>query len=160
MVQIGDGLQQIAVPLARNELPGRGDDTRVLRHGKLGAHLRAIGRLRELLGIDRAADNLDAPLVDAVFAQHSRYGLRDRDDLTKWPVAQRGQQAHLGIIDSSRDDGGNIRKTRRHTAQHVCAATAVAMHEIRLQLLEVLREAISERQIEIARTEQVLHANT
>ena len=50
----------------------------------------------------------------------------------KRPIAQCGHQAHLGVVNATRDDCRHVGKTRGQAAKHVGPAAAVAMHEIRL----------------------------
>jgi hypothetical protein len=52
-----------------------------------------------------------------------------------------------------------VGETRRQPAQYISAAAAVAMHDIGALVADELAQPIRERQVEIAGTKQVLHAN-
>ena len=98
---------------------------------------------------------VDTGPVDAVLAQHGGDRLGDRDDLYEGPVAQRRHDPHLRVVDPPRDHGRDMRELRGKTAEDVRAAPAVAVHEVRRRRLQELHEPVGERQVEVARAEEV-----
>ena len=81
------------------------------------------------------------------------------NDALERPVAERGHQPQFGIVDAPRDNRRHVSETRSQTAQDVRAATAVAVDEIRLRLVDVLGQPVGERQVQIAGAEQIAHGN-
>ncbi len=153
--QFGSGLQQVAMTLARYQLPGRCNQERIIRYSVLLAKSCAVASSFEVVDIDRAADDGKPLFLDTPVAQLARDGIRNRDDLSEWPVAKRRDEAHFRVVDPSRHHGRHVRKARGETAEHVRAAAAVAMHDVRFRLADELCEPIGERQVEISGTEQV-----
>ncbi len=142
---------------ARNQLPRGTDNERVGVQREFLPKRVAVRRLVESADVDRITDRHQAFRFDATIQQHVRNGVRYRNDFLKRPVTQRGNETHLGIVDTPRYHGGDVRETRRQPAQDIGAAATVTMHDIGLCFLEVLRQAIGKRQVEVAGAEQVLH---
>ena len=76
------------------------------------------------------------------------------DDSPERPVADGREHAHFGVVDAPRDDGRHVGKGRGQATEHVRPPAAVTVDEVGLRILDELREAIGERQVDIARTEQ------
>ena len=154
-------LEQVAMTLAFDQLPGRRDrDTvvtelkRLLRTGPQSAELC------ERLRVDGAANDGNLLIVDFKLAQHLRNCLGDRNDFAKRLVPQCRYQANLCIVDPARHNRRDVGQSRGNAAQYVSAATAVAVHDVRLLLADELGKTVGERQVQIAGAEQVVNPDS
>ena len=158
--QARDSLQQIAVPLARDQLASRGDCEHAFLDAEFLSESVALRFTSERSCINCAANDSDALIFNVVFAQDLGDRFRYRDDFSKRLVTQRRHQPHLGVIHPARYDGRNIGVGRREPAKQISTATAVAMDDVRRVLFQELRKSVSKRQIEVARAEEILHTNS
>ena len=159
ILEIRDSLQQILMTLARDKLPGGGDNEVLQSQSELGAHLRTVWSSGKSINIDSAANNLKARVFDTPVAEHVGNRFRDRDDFAEGPVAQTGDEPHLRIIDPARNNRRNVGEARSEPSEDICPAATVTMHDIRSLVLKKLREPIAKGQIKIAGAKKILHTN-
>ena len=130
VTQLGYRFQQVSMPLARDELACRGHDKHVVVNAELATKCLTVGRSRIARRIDGVANDHQPILLDTAVAQHGSDRLRDRDHLSEGPVAERGNNPHLGIVDTSGHHGRHVSKARGEAAQHIRAAATMAVHDV------------------------------
>ncbi len=160
VVQVRHGLQQERVSLARDELARRGDRVIALSQPEFPTHGPTIVRRLERPRIDGAADDDQAFVLDAALAQHAGNRLGYRDDLVERPVADGGHDTHFRVVDAARYDCRYVGDAGGEAAEDIGAATAVTVDDIRGEFSDKRRQAIGERQVEVAGTEEILHAQS
>ena len=157
--QFADRLQQVSMAFPRDQLARGGDGKHAVINAEFLSKIPAIRLPCECSGIHRAANDDDSILVDALLPQDLCDRIGYRYDFEKRPVSQFRHDAHLGVVHAPRHDRRHISKTGCQPAQQIGATPTVAVDDIGFLLFEELRQPVGKRQIQVAGTEEVLHAN-
>ena len=151
--------EQVAMTFAGNQLGDGGNDDIGVRQSELAPKGLAVRGREECTSIDGTADDAHAVRAESCLAKDGGDVIRDRDYLSKWPVAKSGDQGRLRVIHAPGDDGGNGCAGRRQAAEEVSTAAAVAVQDIRLFVEYALPQAKCEGEIVITGTIDVAHAD-
>ena len=126
-----DRSDQMAMPLAGNQLRDHPDHARVGLKTEFAQERRAVDRLEPWIRVDRAAHAADA------FGRHS-FGDQDVADALGYgnhaveeAILDRHQPAQLRIVDPAREHAGRTRQPCGDAAPEICPAPTVQMHDCR-----------------------------
>ena len=147
------------MPFARNQLAGSRDRQYAVIDAELLPELAVVRLYSERIAIDRAANDSNPTFLNVMLTKNRSDRFGYRNNFSKRPVAQRGHQSHLGIVNATGDDGWYVGIRGSQTTEQISPATAMAMDNVRLLIFEILRQPIGKRQIKIAGAKQILNPN-